>query len=277
MEKKKVDFQQSYSSSQTKTELQNRPHRCEAKFSLLQDYARLDLLTRTSKGIFPDVLPEQGKIEEIGDGAKSSLAVPLYGNREGVVDWDTPTPEDLQVEGVIDYPVSTEELQGKRISDELWEARKKALIYGLLHYRARKLGTYEELSTIGETLMRKSIELAEKVDKDKDVEGAHEEILRLSESYRKVFEKRMEFLKGIEEGSKEVEERALEHLSEEWKAFVREIESVPFSADDENVPKGVLELREAIIDYDEGLRRAFLEGGRILDDPKEAYSLASVN
>ena len=182
------------------TKLQNRPHRCEAKFSLLRDYARLDLLTRTSKGIFPDILPDEGKVKEIGDGAKSSLAVPLYGNREGVVDWDVPMPDDLQVEGIIDYPVSTEELQGKRISDELWEARKKALIYGLLHYRARKLGTYEELSNIGEALMRKSIELAEKVEKDKDVEGAHEEILRLSESYRKVFEKRMEFLKGIEEG-----------------------------------------------------------------------------
>jgi len=158
---------------ETTTKLQNRPHRCEAKFSLLSDYARLDLLTRTSKGIFPDVLPEQGKIEEIGDGAKSSLAVPLYGNREGVIDWDVPTPEDLQVEGIIDYPVSTEELQGKRISDELWKARKKALIYGLMHYKARKLGTYEELSNIGETLMRKSIELAEKVDKDKDPKEAY--------------------------------------------------------------------------------------------------------
>jgi len=155
------------------TKLQNRPHRCEANFSLLSDYARLNLLTRMSKGVFPDILPEQGKIEEIGDGAKSSLAVPLYGNREGVVDWDVPTPEDLQVEGIIDYPVDTDELRGKRISDELWEARKKALIYGLLHYRARKLGTYEELSNIGETLMRKSIELAEKAEKDKDPKEAY--------------------------------------------------------------------------------------------------------
>jgi len=247
--------------------------RCEAQFSLLSDYARLDLLTRGTKWFFPDVFPEKEKVEEIGDGGKNSLALPLYGNKEGVVEWDVPLPEDLQLKGVMDYPVSLEELKGESISDEVWERRKSALVYALMHYRARKLGTYEELAQIGSSLMQKSLELAEKVDKDKDVEGAHKELLELSESYRQVFEKRIEFLKGIEESVRGLEERALEHLSEEWKSFVKAIEKVPFSADDENLPEGVRKLRNAILEYDEGFRRTVLEAGRLLNDPQEAYSL----
>lgn len=103
---------------------------------LLEDYARLNILSRTTKGLFPDVVPDERTLKEL---------IEHFSDEQGAVPLESPNPlkkaskGTLEISKFIDY---TPEFEIK-INDETWKQRKKALVYALATYRGRELGVAE--------------------------------------------------------------------------------------------------------------------------------------
>ena len=113
---------------------------------LLEDYARLNILSRTTKGLFPDIMPDERTLKEL---------IEHFSDEQGAVPLESPNPlkkaskETLKISNFIDY---TPEFEIK-INDETWKQRKKALVYALATYRGRELGVAEEMGKMGLRLL----------------------------------------------------------------------------------------------------------------------------
>jgi len=104
---------------------------------LLEDYARLNILSRTTKGLFPDVIPDERTLKEL---------IEHFSDEQGAVPLESPNPlrkvssQTVKISNFIDY---TPEFEIK-INDDTWKQRKKALVYALATYRGRALGVAKE-------------------------------------------------------------------------------------------------------------------------------------
>lgn len=103
---------------------------------ILADYARLNFLARTTKGLFPKFVPSRENLEElIKNFDREQGAVPLTSKDP----LRKPVGDVVKLEGFIDYPVE----EDWKINDPTWIQRKKALNYALLTHRGRQLGAME--------------------------------------------------------------------------------------------------------------------------------------
>ena len=113
---------------------------------LLEDYARLNILSRTTKGLFPDVIPDERTLKEL---------IEHFSDEQGAVPLESPNPlrkvssQTVKISNFIDY---TPEFEIK-INDDTWKQRKKALVYALATYRGRELGVAEEMGKMGLRLL----------------------------------------------------------------------------------------------------------------------------
>jgi len=109
---------------------------------LLEDYARLNILSRTTKGLFPDVIPDQQTLKDL---------LQNFEKEQGAVPLASPSPlfkmnkATMKIPNFIEYEPEFE----VSINDDTWRQRKKALTYALLTHRGRGLGVAEEMAKMG--------------------------------------------------------------------------------------------------------------------------------
>jgi len=121
---------------------------------LLEDYARLNILSRTTKGLFPDVIPDQQTLKDL---------LQNFEKEQGAVPLASPSPllkmnkATMKIPNFIEYEPEFE----MSINDDTWRQRKKALTYALLTHRGRGLGVAEEMAKMGHSLLETAESLAE--------------------------------------------------------------------------------------------------------------------
>jgi len=128
--------------NQTLEEKAAEVHEQVIQLPLLEDYARLNILSRTTKGLFPDVIPDQQTLKDL---------LQNFEKEQGAVPLASPSPllkmnkATMKIPNFIEYEPEFE----ISINDETWRQRKKALTYALLTHRGRGLGVAEEMAKMG--------------------------------------------------------------------------------------------------------------------------------
>jgi len=224
---------------------------------LLEDYARLNILSRTTKGLFPDVIPDERTLKEL---------LEHFSDEQGAVPLESPNPlrkvssQTVKISNFIDY---TPEFEIK-INDETWKQRKKALVYALATYRGRELGVAEEMGKMGLRLLETAEAMAREGMTTEEIRRKEEELRELSRAYWRVLEKRNQYVQEINRAFEVERDKLLEMLSGSYREIVEALQKVPES------PEGMDYYEELVKSYDEGHRRVYQALAGYFASPKAA-------
>ena len=108
--------------SQRQSRVQESKDPQQSSNGFYQNFLRLDLLTRTTKGVFQDIVPDEQLLKSLTENFhKEQGAVPVR-----IAD-PSKNINATYLEGFLTYDIVNEEHGG--ITDKAWQQRKKALYY----------------------------------------------------------------------------------------------------------------------------------------------------